>query len=90
LKYTSVGNFSNNTDENLSINLELLCEEIVLSPGHQVELLIEDVEGALPVSIVYDKNSLQIYPGHADSKWLIRFKGQEIEPGYPTILKHYE
>lgn len=42
MKYRSIGVFSNETDKDMTLFPEVHCEEVVLSPGHEVELLAED------------------------------------------------
>jgi hypothetical protein len=90
MNFTSVGFFSNNTDKEITIYLEMHCEEIRVSPDQSFELLIEDIHDALPVTINYVESGLQIYPHRATPDWLIIFNGQRIKPSYPTILKNYE
>jgi hypothetical protein len=89
LSFISVDIFANDSDEDMIVFLELLCEEIHVSAGLSFELFIEDIPHALPITINYSKQTLQIYPNQGIPKWLIEFNGQQIEPGYPTILKNY-
>lgn len=89
MSFISVGIFANDSDEDMIVFLELLCEEIHVSVGLSFELFIEDIPHALPITINYSKQTLQIYPNQGIPKWMIEFKGQRIEPGYPTILKNY-
>lgn len=89
MKYKSVGIFSNETDQEMIVCLELYCEEIYVSPKQSFELFIEDTEDALPVTINFWKNVLQIYPNRGNSEWLIVFNGKKIKPSYPTILNDY-
>lgn len=86
MKYRSVGKFSNDSDKKMTLFLEMMCEEVILEPGQEVELLAEDREEFFPVTIVYHNDALQIYPEHGTPKWLIRFKGKDIVPGYPTVI----
>jgi hypothetical protein len=74
----------------MQIYLEMLGEEIVLSPGHKIELLAEPVDGLLPLAFYYSDKGLQIYPHKADPDRNVRFKWKLIRPGYPTILSEYE
>ena len=90
MQYTSVGIFSNDSEVEITVYLEMLCEEIRVAPGLSFELLIEDIPEALPVTINYVKGGLQIYPHRSVPEWLIVFKGQKIKPGYPTILAGIE
>jgi len=90
MKYISLGFFSNETDKEITIFLELACEEIKMAPGHEIELLMEELDGVTPVSILYNLKGLQIYPRSGWPAWLIRFKGKEIVPSYPRVLREYE
>jgi len=74
----------------MTLSLEMLCEEVILDPGHQVELLVEDIDECFPMTICYHSNGLQIYPNHGTPNWLIRFQCKEIVPGYPTKLSDFE
>jgi hypothetical protein len=90
-EYILVGKFSNNTATEMGLYLEMLCEEIVLSPGHTVELFAKQSIDLLPLTINYVEGGLQIYPfKEFDPDWHIRFKGKMIRAGYPTILSAYE
>ncbi len=89
MKYTSVGIISNETDKEMTVFLELLCEEIRVAPGLSFELLIEEIPEALPVSINYVDGGLQIYPHRSCPDWLIVFNGKKVKPDYPTILAEY-
>jgi hypothetical protein len=65
----------------------MLSEEVVLSPGHEVELLAMPTEGLLPIAIDYHEQGLQIYPHKAfDPDWHVRFKGKFIRAGFPQSL----
>jgi len=85
-----VGKFSNDSDGRMTLRLEMACEEVALEPGQEVELLAEDREEFFPVTIVYHNDALQIYPQHGSPKWLIRFKGKDIVPRYPTVISEHD
>lgn len=89
MSFISVGIFANDSNEDMIVCLELFGEEIHVSAGLSFELFIEDIPDALPITINYSKQTLQIYPNQAVAQWMIEFKGQRIEPSYPTILKNY-
>ena len=90
-EYPVLGVFSNDTDNDLSISLEMLCEEIILSPGHSIELLAAPSNNLLPLSICYCSNGIQIYPHKEfDPDWYIRFNGKLIKPAHPTKLSEWE
>ena len=74
----------------MAIYLEMLSEEVILNPGHEVELMAEDIEECFPVDILYHSDGLQVYPKSGTPKWLLRFNGKDIVPGYPTKLSEYE
>lgn len=90
MKFQTVGYFSNETDKEITVFLELLCEEIVLSPGHEMELLAENKEEHFPVHILYHSTGIQIYPHKGSPEWLVKFNGKEIVPAHPTKLSEYE
>lgn len=90
MKYRTIGIFSNETDKNMSLFLEMTCEEVILSPDHQVELLAEDMDEYFPMNILYHSDSLQIYPKQGSPEWLLRFNGTEIQPSFPTRLSDHE
>lgn len=90
-EYWVVGQFINDTREEMRIFLEMTCEEVLLSPGHAVELLARPDADLLPLSINYVEGGLQIHPCRVwDPDWHIRFKGKLIRPGYPTRLSEHE
>jgi hypothetical protein len=90
MKYKTVGIFSNETESDMTLCLEMACEEVILSPGHEVELLAEDIEECFPLNILYHSDSLQIYPKNGSPQWLLRFQGKDIIPSYPTKLYEHE
>jgi len=90
LEYRSVGSFANNTDHTMTISLEMNCEEVILEPGHVVELLAAGSDECFPVTINYYEHGLQIYPNMDTPTWLLRFQDKEILPGYPTRLSDFE
>lgn len=86
MNFRTVGVFSNETDEQMIIYLEMSCEEIHMSPGYAIELLAEDNEDYFPMTILYHKGSLQIYPRKGSPKWRFRFNGKEFDPDFPSKL----
>lgn len=87
MKYLSVGVMSNDIDKDITICLEIDCEQIIVSPNQSFELFIEDIAEALPATFCYFTSGIQIYPHRIYPEWLIVFNGKEIKPSYPTILK---
>lgn len=88
--YTTYCLFDNSSDHDISISLELSCEEIIMSPGHKLELLIPDYIGDVPPCIIFWESGIQVYPPGQSSEWLIKFNGNTYLPGCPTILKNLE
>lgn len=92
--YKSVGIISNCSDKEITVYLEMLCEEIKVAPNLSFELFIEDTttEGfpsSLPIAFNYIEDGIQIYPNRGCGKWKIIFNGKEIIPDYPTVLSEY-
>ena len=84
--FRTVGIFSNETDKLMTIYLELTCEEIHMSPGHEIELLAEDNDDHFPMNILYHEDALQIYPREGSPEWRFIFNGKEYEADYPSKL----
>jgi len=71
----------------MTLYLEMLGEEVVLAPGHEVELLALPLPDLLPLTVSYVKGGLQIHPhNEVDPDWHVRFKGQTFRAGHPTVL----
>jgi hypothetical protein len=88
--YIVVGVFSNDTADDMTLCLEMLGEEVVLSPGHQVELLAAPDPDLLPITVSLITRGLQIHPHRVgDPDWHVRFNGQLIRAGHPTRLKDF-
>ena len=91
--FVTVASFRNDSEAELRLSLEMLCEEVVLSPGHCVDLLARPSKDLLPITICYldGGRGLQVYPHReGDPQWHVRFKGTLIRAGYPTILAQHE
>jgi hypothetical protein len=90
-EYLVVGEFRNDTGEEMRLVLEMTCEELVLSPGHAVELLARPSPNLLPLTTDLVVGGLQIHPRREfDPDWHVRFNGKIIKPGYPTKLSEHE
>ncbi len=90
-EHVCVAHFHNDTPEPITLYLEMLGEQVVLSPGHQVELLALPLPDLLPLSIDYVQGGLQIHPHKEfDPDWHLRFNGRLIRAGHPTILAEHE
>jgi len=90
MKFRTVGIFSNETDEDMTVCLEVTCEEIHMSPGHEIELLAEDNDEYFPMNILYHKGSLQIYPRLGSPEWKFIFNGEEYEADYLSKLSELQ
>lgn len=89
--YITVAQIRNTTKRDARLHLEMLGAEIVLSPGHEIDLLAAPSEGLLPISIDCVDGGLQVHPHKEfDPDWHVLFAGKLIPAGYPTILKEYE
>jgi len=60
----TVATFRNKSSADMSLHLEMLAEEVVMSPGHAVELLACPTDGLLPITIDWVEGGLQIHPHH--------------------------
>lgn len=60
MKFRTIGHFSNETDKKITIFLEFTCEEIALSPGHEMEFLAKNKEEHFLVHILYHSNAIKI------------------------------
>lgn len=90
-QYIVVGEFRNDTSNEMRLYLEMLGEEVVLSPGHSVELMAKADPDLLPLTIDYVADGLQVHPCRvADPDWHVRFRGKLIRAGHPTVLAMHE
>lgn len=75
----------------MSLYLEMIPEEVVLSPGHSVELVARPTAGLLPLTISQVEDGLQIHACREfDPDWYVRFRGSLIKPQSPTVLGDFE
>jgi hypothetical protein len=89
--YPVVGIFRNDTDAEMRLFLELVPQEVVLSPGHSVELLAKPSDGLLPLTIDLVSGGLQIHAFRDwDPDWHVRFKEKVIRVECPTLLNEHE
>lgn len=90
-QYPVIGQFRNDMADEIRLFLEMTCEEVILAPGHAIELLARPDPDLLPLTVDVVPNGLQIFPRRiADPDWHIRFKGKLIKPGHPTRLSEHE
>jgi hypothetical protein len=90
-QYVTVAEFRNESASRNTLYLEMLAEEVVMSPGHAVELLARPSDGLLPITVDYVDGGLQIHPyKEFDPDWHVRFRGKVMRAGHPTVLSDYE
>jgi hypothetical protein len=90
-EYPIVASFGNDTTREMSLHLEMLAEEVVLGPGHRVELLARPSPHLLPISVHQVEGGLQVFPNQEfDPDWHVRFKGKIIRAAYPLRLSEHE
>ena len=85
--YIYVGDFYNETDKDITIFLEMNCEEIILSPGHKIRLMAENIPDVLPLDILYHSDGLQIYPKLGVPEWKFEYKGKQYFLADRAVLK---
>jgi hypothetical protein len=89
--YPVVGVFTNDTPRTLRLYLEMVPEEVVLSPGHSVELVARPSADLLPLTIDHVEDGLQIHACREfDPDWHVRFRGRLIKAQTPTVLADFE
>ena len=61
-EYPSVASFANDTDKDISLHLEMLGEQVILAPGHAVDLVAKPSPNLLPISVHQVEDGMQISP----------------------------
>jgi hypothetical protein len=90
-QYPVVGHYRNDTQIAMSIHLEMVPVEVVLSPGHEIELLARPSPDLLPLTVDVVRGGLQIHACHDwDPDWHVRFNGRVIKVGCPTVLADFD
>jgi hypothetical protein len=90
-QYPILGTFTNDTKSPVSIHLEMVPEEVVLSPGHSIDLLARPSVNLLPLTINVVEGGIQVHANREfDPDWHIQFLGKLIKPGTPTKLSDYK
>lgn len=85
--YPVVGTFKNETNAEMTLYLEMVPEEVTLSPGDEVELLARPSEGLLPLEVERVENGFHIHAHKEwDPDWHVRFRGKVIKARTPTHL----
>jgi len=89
MDYQSIGFFVNKTEQPITLFLELTCQEIIMDPNHEIELLIDCLDEDFSVTVLYHNDGLQIYPENIDYSpdWKFKFKGEIYKADYPSILR---
>jgi hypothetical protein len=83
--YATVATFRNDTAAEMRIYLEAIGDVVVLSPGHEIDLLGKSSEGLLPITVDYVDDGLQVFAlRDADPDWHFRFQGRLHCAGSPT------
>lgn len=89
--YPVVAAFGNDTTENISLHLEMLAEEVILAPGHRVELMARPSPDLLPISVHQVEGGLQVFPNREfDPNWHVRFNGRVIRAAHPLRLADHD
>jgi hypothetical protein len=85
--YSTVASFGNDTDKDISLHHEMLAEEVILAPGHRLDLLARPSPGLLPISVHRVEGGVQVFPHKEfDPDWHVRFNGKVIRAGHPLRL----
>ena len=89
--YPVVAHLENATPKLMRLHLEMVPDELVLGPGHCVELIARPSPDLLPLTISIVSNGLQIHAHRAfDPDWHVRFNGKLIKVDHPTDLRDHE
>ncbi|GAB3260144.1 hypothetical protein [Chitinimonas naiadis] len=89
-EYLMVGEFRNDSQTDMRLFLEMSCEEVILSPGHHVELFAMLSTDLQPITIAPVADGWHVFPHKVfDPDWHIRFNGQLIKAGFPTRLADF-
>lgn len=87
-KYIEVARIRNDAARELHIYLEMSGDEVVLSPGHEIDLLARPSPNVQPLTVVYVSDGLQIYASReADPDWHFRFNGRIYAAGSPEATR---
>ncbi len=90
-QYITVARIGNESKDDMSLYLEMLGIEVVLSPGHVIDLLARASDGLLPITIDHVGSGLQIHPHKEfDPDWHVGFKGKLIRVDRPIRLSEHE
>jgi hypothetical protein len=89
--YPTVAMFSNSTAKEIRLYLEMMCEEVILAPGHSVDLLAKPLPDLLPLAIHQVEGGMQVIPfQEIDPNWHVRFRGKILKAAHPLRLAEHE
>lgn len=89
--FLTVTRICNETENELRLYLEMLGAEVVVAPGHVMELLAGQQQDVLPITIHYVQGGLQIHPyKQFDPEWHVKFKDKVIPVSDLTVLAEHE
>jgi hypothetical protein len=89
--YPVLARFRNDTGKEMSLNLEMVPEQVVLSPGHEIELLARPSPDLLPISVHAVDGGLQVFANtEFDPDWHVRFRGKVLRACNPLRLADHE
>ena len=90
-QYLTVASFGNDTSKDVTLHLEMLGEEVVLSSGHQIDLLAKPGPNLLPIAIHQVAQGIQVFPNREfDPDWHVRFNGKIIRAEHPLRLADHD
>lgn len=85
--YPVVGSFRNDTNSEMHLYLEMIPEQVTLSPGDEVELLARPSEHLLPIDVERVEDGYHIHAHKEwDPDWHVRYRGKVIKARTPTRL----
>ena len=89
--YPVVLELENHGDGDMEVWLEMVPEGVILSPGHQIQLLARPDEDVLPLDIARTPTGWVIHARESwDPDWHVRFKGHLLKPASPSRLADFE
>ena len=83
-EFIEVAHIRNDTNVDVCIHLEMVGDQVVLSPGHEIDLLTRLSRNLHPLSLVCVEGGLQVYAfREPDPSWYFRFEGCIYSAGSP-------
>ena len=81
----------NDTPEDMHLYLEMVPEQLVMAPGHEVALLARPSPDLLPIHITFVSDGLQVHAHkEVDPDWHVRFRGKVLKVEALTRLADHE